>query len=230
MSDILLVEDDKSLVTGLKYMLESEGYSVDYAYTKKDAIRYIDYSDYSLFILDIGLPDGSGFEVCEYIRLKNISPIIFLTARDEEEDVVRGLEKGADDFISKPFRKYEFLSRVKSVLRRYSTKNTSNILISGDVRIDQIEGKCNVREKDIYLTPTEFKLLSYFMENSKKVIDRAKALEFLWDTDDKSISNSSISVYISRLREKIELNPASPEYIITVRGAGYRWDKEVRRA
>lgn len=230
MTRILLVEDDTALATGLRYLLENEGYEMDLAGTVKDAKALINEVDYNLFILDIGLPDGDGYELCHYIRTDKQTPIIFLTARDDERDVVKGLEIGGDDYISKPFRTKELVSRVKSVLRRFSTRITSNILTSGEIKIDQLQARAYLRDEEIFLTPSEYKLLLLYMNNSKKVITRIAALENLWDVEGDFINDSSISVYIRRLREKIEDDPSNPQYLKTARGIGYIWDEEVRRS
>ncbi|MDO5718772.1 MAG: response regulator transcription factor [Tissierellia bacterium] len=230
MTRILLVEDDTALATGIEYLLQNEGYEMDLSTTVKDAKEKINNRDYDLFILDIGLPDGDGYELCHYIRIDKQTPIIFLTARDEERDVVKGLEIGGDDYISKPFRTKELVSRIKSVLRRFSTRITSNILVSGDIKIDQLQARTYLRDEEISLTPSEYKLLLLYMNNSKKVITRIAALENLWDVEGDFINDSSISVYIRRLREKIEDDPSNPRYLKTARGIGYIWDEEVRRS
>ncbi|WP_425539130.1 response regulator transcription factor [Microaceticoccus formicicus] len=230
MTKILLVEDDSALATGLRYLLENEGYELDIAGTVKDAKNYINDKEYNLFILDIGLPDGNGYDLCHHIRIDKQTPIIFLTARDDERDVVKGLEIGGDDYIAKPFRTKELVSRVKSVLRRFSTRITSNVLTSGDIKIDQLQARVYLREEEIFLTPSEYKLLLLYMNNSKKVIPRIAALENLWDVEGDFINDSSISVYIRRLREKIEDDPSNPHYLKTARGIGYIWDEEVRRS
>ncbi|MDO5689130.1 MAG: response regulator transcription factor [Tissierellia bacterium] len=229
MTRILLVEDDNALATGLKYLLGNEGYEVDISATVAESARLIGQREYDLYILDIGLPDGNGYELCQQIRVEHQTPIIFLTARDQEQDVVKGLELGGDDYISKPFRTKELVSRVKSVLRRFSTRITSNVLISGDIKIDQLQARAYLRGKEIGLTPSEYKLLLLYMNNSKKVITRIAALENLWDVEGDFINDSSISVYIRRLREKIEDDPSEPQYLKTARGIGYIWDQEVRR-
>lgn len=230
MIHILLVEDDRSLSTGLKYLLEKEEYQVDLAHSVAEAKIKIEQQEYELFILDVGLPDGHGFELCKTIRTEKMTPIIFLTARDEEEAVVKGLEIGGDDYIAKPFRTKELIMRVKSVLRRFTTEITSNVLISGDLKIDQLQAKVFLRDEEIALTPSEYKLLLLYMNNSMRVITRMAALENLWDVEGDFINDSSISVYIRRLREKIEVDPSKPEYLKTARGIGYIWSVEVRRA
>lgn len=229
MTKILVVEDDLAISMGLKFLLEKEGYDLDLAGSVCEAKTKIDANNYDLYILDIGLPDGNGYDICSYIRTDRESPIIFLTARDGEEDVVKGLEIGGDDYISKPFRTAELVSRVKSVLRRFSTKISTNVMISGDIKIDQLSARAYLKGEEISLTPSEYKLLLLYMTNSKKVITRISSLEKLWDVEGDFINDASISVYIRRLREKIEDDPSNPKYLKTVRGIGYIWDVEVRR-
>ncbi len=230
MARILLVEDDNALATGLKYLLGNEGYEVDITASVGESKKRMEESEYDLYILDIGLPDGDGYELCHHIRTDEQTPIIFLTARDQETDVVKGLEIGGDDYIVKPFRTKELVSRVKSVLRRFSTRITSNVLVSGDIKIDQLQARAYLRGDELNLTPSEYKLLLLYMNNSKKVITRIAALENLWDVEGDFINDSSISVYIRRLREKIEDDPSEPQYLKTARGIGYIWDEEVRRS
>lgn len=229
MSKILLVEDDSTIATGLSYLCKNEGYQMDLAPCVKDAKKAIDEGDYDLYLLDIGLPDGNGYDVCKYIREKESTPIIFLTARDDESDVVKGLEMGGDDYIAKPFRTKELLSRIKSVLRRTTELVANNKLVSGDIEIDQLTTKVFVKGEEISLTQSEYKLLLLYMNNAKKVITRIASLENLWEVEGDFINDSSISVYIRRLREKIEDNPSEPRYLKTVRGVGYIWDEDVRR-
>ncbi|WP_353095792.1 response regulator transcription factor [Tissierella praeacuta] len=228
MIKILLVEDDKTLAMGIEYTLKNEEYIVDVANSFSKGKELIDRGDYDLIILDIGLPDGNGFELCKYIRKDKTTPIIFLTAQDEEVNIVMGLDIGGDDYITKPFRIKELISRIKAVLRRASNVIQKDILISGDIKINLMEYKVYVKGELAQLTPSEYKLLNILMNNSHKVLSRTKILENLWDVDGEFVDDNSLSVYIRRLREKVEEDSSNPKYIKTVRGVGYRWDLDVR--
>ena len=228
MIKILLVEDDATLSMGIEYTLKNEGYAADVANTFSKGKELVDKIDYDLIILDIGLPDGNGFELCKYIRKDKTTPVIFLTAQDEEVNIVMGLDIGGDDYITKPFRIKELISRIKAVLRRASNVTQRDILISGDIRLNLIEYKAYIKGELIQLTPSEYKLLNILMNNSHQVLSRTKILESLWDVDGEFVDDNSLSVYIRRLREKIEEDSSNPVYIKTVRGVGYRWDVDVR--
>lgn len=227
MQNILLVEDDSTLAMGIEYSLKNESYKVSLANNVDLAKQLIDSNEYDLIILDITLPDGSGYDLCKYVRSNKETPIIFLTALDEEVNIVMGLDIGGDDYITKPFKIRELLSRIKAVLRRYSQKSADGILKSGDIKVFQIEGRVYVNNEEIFLTPSEYKLLVFLMVNSNKVLSRNIILEKLWDIEGDFIDDNTLSVYIRRLREKIEKDSSNPIYIKTVRGVGYKWDKEV---
>lgn len=228
MSKLLLVEDDTTLAMSIEYSLKKEGYLVDTAHNYSKAMELIDSTKYDLTILDIELPDGNGFELCKHIRKFGNTPVIFLTAKDEEVNVVMGLDIGGDDYITKPFRLKELLSRIKAVLRRTKDTTVENILISNDIKIDLLQSKVYKKDQQVYLTPSEHKLLIHLMQNSKQVLPRARILEKLWDIHGEFVDDNSLSVYIKRLREKIEDDHTKPEYIKTVRGTGYLWDKTTR--
>src|SRR5690554_3491370 len=232
MYNVLLVEDDSTLAMGIEYSLKNEGYNVNLANTVSLAKELIDEKDYDLIILDITLPDGSGYDICKYVRESKETPIIFLTALDEEVNVVMGLDIGADDYITKPFRIRELLSRIRAVLRRYSARSGKNssdgILKSGDVIVILMENRVYINEDEVFLTPSEYKLLLFLMQNHNKVLSRNAILEKLWDIEGDFIDDNTLSVYIRRLREKIEEDYSNPTYIKTIRGIGYKWDKEVR--
>ncbi|NLJ99234.1 MAG: response regulator transcription factor [Tissierellia bacterium] len=225
---VLLVEDDTTLAMGIEYSLKNEGYDVDIAGTLSKGKDLINNKDYDLILLDIMLPDGSGFELCEYIRKHRLTPIIFLTAQDEEVNIVMGLDIGGDDYITKPFRIRELISRIKAVLRRTSNNIQRSILVSGEIRLKVLESKVYVKGELIQLTPSEYKLLTFLMNHPYQALSRAKILENLWDIHGDFVDDNSLSVYIRRLREKIEEDPSNPQYIKTVRGIGYIWDLEVR--
>ena len=228
MTKILLVEDDATLAMGIEYSLKMEGYEVNIGNSFVKGKELIDTLDYDLIILDIGLPDGNGFDLCKYIRKYKSTPVIFLTAEDEEVNIVMGLDIGADDYITKPFRIKELVSRIKAVLRRMVNVTQRDILVSGDVKLNLLEYKAYIKGELVQLTPSEYKLLGILMNNSHQVLSRTMILEKLWDIDGEFVDDNSLSVYIRRLREKIEENSSEPNYIKTIRGVGYTWDKEVR--
>jgi len=221
------VEDDSTLAMGIEYSLRNEGYKVNLANNVASAKQLIDDEIYDIIILDITLPDGSGYDLCKYVRESRETPVIFLTALDEEVNVVMGLDIGGDDYITKPFKIRELLSRIKAVLRRYSSKSTGSVLKSGSVKILQLENKVYINNEEVFLTPAEYKLLIFLINNSNKVLSRNAILEKLWDIEGDFVDDNTLSVYIRRLREKIEEDSSSPTYIKTVRGVGYKWGKEV---
>lgn len=228
MTKILLVEDDLTLAMGIEYSLKNEGYDVDIAHDYAKGRYLIDNNDYDLIMLDIELPDGNGFDLCKYIRKGKTTPVIFLTAQDEEVNIVMGLDIGGDDYITKPFRIKELLSRIKAVLRRANTVSQRDILLSKDIKVNLLESKVSIKNEIIWLTPSEYKLLIILMNNSHQVLSRTKILESLWDVDGDFVDDNSLSVYIRRLREKIEDDSSNPKYIKTIRGVGYTWDVDVR--
>jgi len=183
MKKILLVEDDKTLSEGIAYSLKNEGYNVDIAHTYAQGMEFVDTNEYKLILLDIMLPDGNGYDLCKTIRIDKNTPIIFLTACDEEVNIVMGLDLGGDDYISKPFRIRELMSRINAVLRRYSNETLGNILVSDEIKIYLIEGKVEKFGEEIFLTPSEYKLLQILMENPKQALDRTILLQKLWDID-----------------------------------------------
>lgn len=226
--NILLVEDDSTLAMGIEYSLEKEGYKVNVGNSFSKGKELVDSVEYDLIILDIGLPDGNGFDLCKYIRKDKITPIIFLTAQDEEVNIVMGLDLGGDDYIIKPFRIKELVSRIKAVLRRTSKTTQSESLISNGIRVNLMENQVYIKAELAWLTPSEYKLLTILMKNAHKALSRTKILEKLWDIDGDFIDDNTLSVYIRRLREKIEEDSSNPIYIKTIRGIGYMWDVEVR--
>ncbi|MEW9095162.1 MAG: response regulator transcription factor [Clostridiaceae bacterium] len=237
MRHILLIEDDESLSRGIQYALEKEGYLVTNANTLKSSYKLMTISNFDLILLDVMLPDGDGFEFCKSIRTKSNIPIIFLTACDEEVNVVLGLDIGGDDYITKPFRVKELISRIKAILRRLETStnidegkinpNIGSHIRSKDVVIHPLDMKVHKNNLQIGLTPLEFKLILTLVNHSMQVLTREQILEILWDVDGHFVDDNTLSVYIRRLREKIEDNPNSPKYIITVRGLGYKWNEEL---
>ena len=199
---LLYVEDDLSLIDGLKYTLETNGYIVD----------------------DITLPDGTGFDICKEVRSQSSTPIIFLTASDEEISIVRGLDMGGDDYITKPFKLNELLSRIKALLRRSAQfSKADRILEANGVKVDVVERL--VWKKGILLDVTlvEYKLLCLFMRNPNHLLTREVILDRLWDGNGNYVDDNTLSVYIRRLRSKVEETPNMPQFLMTERGFGYKW-------
>lgn len=230
MSKILLLEDDISLVDGLKYSLKKNGFDVEVARTVCEAIKYLaEISKYDLLILDVTLPDGTGFEVCEKVRKQNQQiPIIFLTASDEEVNIIRGLDSGGDDYVTKPFKLGELCSRIRALLRRAGVSNVekSVSIECGDITIDLLGNRVSMKDRILDLTSAKYRLLCLLVRNANRVITRDIILNELWDDTGNFVDDNTLSVYVRRLREKVEADPSHPEHLITVRGFGYQW-KEV---
>lgn len=232
MQKILMVEDDANLALGIEYALKNEGFQVAAAGNLAKARELSAEDDFDLILLDIMLPDGTGYDFCRETREKTSIPVIFLTACDEEVNIVMGLDMGGDDYITKPFRIRELVSRIKAVLRRNSANKDDNggkVLCSGSLQLHVLEGKARKNGTDIFLTSMEYKLLLTLVSHPRQVLGRSSLLEGLWDIDGEFVDDNALSVYIRRLREKIEDSPDKPEYICTVRGVGYKWDADVRR-
>lgn len=219
--NIFVLEDDEAIGIGLTYSLENEGYKVTLAKNVAQAFKIIENEVFSMYILDLTLPDGSGYDVCKKIKEKGDLPVIFLTAFDDEVNVVMGFDMGADDYISKPFRVKELLMRIKSVLRRYNKDTADGILKIKDLTINTNEAKVYKSGNEIILTAMEYRLLLILLNNRGTVLSRNQLLENIWDIDGDFVEDNTLTVYIKRLRDKIEEDPASPEYIKTVRGLGY---------
>lgn len=217
------MEDDASLVQGLAFTLEKEGFEVAACPTCKEAAVCIRNTDFELALLDIGLPDGSGFDLCRSIRKRGNTAIIFLTARDEETDVIMGLDLGGDDYITKPFRVNELLSRINAVLRR-KHESGRTMLTAGDICLDIGAHKVRRDGRELNLSATEFKILRLFMSNIGITVTKEQLMEAVWSKDDHYVDGNTLAVYIRRLREKLDDDPAEPRYIKTVRGVGYRWE------
>ena len=218
MNSILLVEDNDSIILGLEYLLKEENYKCIVVKNKNHALNMLDKEKFDLILLDISLPDGNGFELCKYIKEKKNTPVIFLTAKDEEKDVVLGFDLGADDYIIKPFRNRELISRIKNVLRRNG--NIDNCLICGNIKIDTISGKVYKDEQEINLTKLEYKILVNLFTNKKRLITREEILNDIWDVAGNFVNDNTLTVYIKRIREKI--GDKDGNIIETVRGIGYR--------
>ena len=218
---IFVLEDDEAIGIGLSYTLESEKYEVTLVKTVAEAKKTVENEEFDLYILDLTLPDGNGYEVCSLIKSKGDLPVIFLTAYDDEINVITGFELGADDYISKPFRVRELLARVKSVLRRYSKDNADGIVKIGELSVNTAEARVMLRGEEVILTAMEYRLLLSFVNNRGTVLTRRKLLEEIWDVDGDFVNDNTLTVYIKRLRDKIENDPNDPQYIKTVRGMGY---------
>lgn len=220
MSKILLVEDNESIILGLEYLFKEEKFDLDFCKTKNETMKKIEEKEFDLILLDITLPDGDGFEIAKKIKEKLDTPIIFLTAKDEEKDVVYGLELGAEDYIIKPFRNRELISRIKNVLRR-TEKN--DIIECGGVKIDTVTGKVFADSKEIVLTKLEYKILLNMFSNIGRLITREEILNDIWDIAGNFVNDNTLTVYIKRIREKI--GDKDGKIITTVRGLGYRIEK-----
>ncbi|MDE7223686.1 MAG: response regulator transcription factor [Acetatifactor sp.] len=215
---ILLVEDNEAIILGLQYLLEQEGYTCQVARRRREAERMVSGEAPDLMLLDIGLPDGDGYQLCQTLRQQYTFPIIFLTAREEEEDVVKAFDLGADDYVIKPFRNRELLSRIKNVLRRGSKDR--EVLQCGNILLDVESGRVRVSGKEVTLTKLEYKILSSMMSYPGKLFTRDEILSDIWDISGNFVNDNTLSVTIKRLREK--LGDTEGKIVKTVRGIGYR--------
>ncbi|WP_291575035.1 response regulator transcription factor [Clostridium sp. UBA4548] len=230
MNKLLLIEDDEALALGIEFTLRDEGYEVVRGATLAQGKSSFEKEEFDLILLDINLPDGNGYDLCKYIRTKSEVPIIFLTALDDEVNVVLGLEIGGDDYITKPFRVRELLSRIKALIRRSSkTQIGGTKMKSGELEINTLDTTVKKKGQEITLTAQEYKLLLIFMSNSNVMMKREEILSKLIEGDEVFFDENTLSVYIKRIREKIEDNPREPQYIVTQRGLGYKWNGEVVR-
>lgn len=222
MIKLLLVEDDSSIVKNLSEYLVSEGFLVTSASGQNEALQKLERRTFDLVLLDISLPDGNGFSFCSMLKSEYRLPVIFLTASGDEYSTVTGFELGADDYISKPFRPRELVMRIKNVLRLTGSKGKTVSL--GAIEVDTEKGKATKNGKDIFLSALEYRLLLIFINNRGAVLTRTKLLDSIWDIAGEYVSDNTLTVYIKRLREKLEDEPANPTLIKTVRGIGYRMD------
>ncbi len=229
------MEDDLSLINGLTFAIKKQGYEIDVARTRLEAETMWGNGNYDLVILDVSLPDGSGFDICKRIRQISKVPIMFLTAADEETDIIMGLDIGADDYITKPFKLAVFLSRINALLRRSDNFGAANSdstnsgradgeLTSNGITVLLLKGEGYKNGKPLELTSSEYKLLCLFMENPDVVLTQERILGSLWDCNENYIDNKTLTVYIRRLRMKVEDDPGEPKKIVTVRGMGYKWN------
>ena len=253
MSTILLLEDDLSLVNGLSLALKKQGFELDVARTVEKAEAAwseaawaesarteasgagafgtggVQGSKYDLLVLDVTLPDGSGFDFCQKVRKTSKVPIIFLTASDEEMNIVTGLDIGGDDYITKPFKLGVLISRIHALLRRAKDfGGTETELCSNGIKVMLLQGQAYKNGKLLDLTAGEYKLLCLLMQNPNTILSKGKILDKLWDCEGNYIDNNTLTVYIRRLRIKVEDDPGSPRMILTVRGMGYKWNEVLR--
>ena len=225
MIKILMIEDDSTIAFGVKYALEQEGIKIDISKDLESGRFNVNENNYDLILLDVMLPDGNGYDFCKEIRKINNTPIIFLTACDDEVNVVMGLDLGGDDYITKPFRVRELISRIKAVMRRNKGEDKSKkVLKYGDLSIHTLEARVFKGSEEVFLTSVEYKLLLILIQNENIVLSRNQILEKLWDVTYDFINDNTLTVYIKRLREKIEDDSSNPHHIITVRGMGYKWN------
>ena len=222
MTRILLVEDDKSIVTNLTEYLSKEGYEIKSASGQKDAMQLVETEKFDLVLLDISLSDGNGFSVCKAIKSDYNIPVIFLTASGDEYSTVTGFEVGADDYIAKPFRPRELVTRIRNILRL--TSGANSVIRIGNIMVDMDKGLASKNGKDLHLSALEYRLLLVFFNNRGRILSRSQLLEAIWDIAGDFVNDNTLTVYIKRLREKLEEDPQNPEIIKTVRGLGYKVD------
>lgn len=222
---ILMIEDDLSLINGLSFAVKKHGYELDIARTCLEADEIWSDGKYDLVILDVSLPDGSGFDICKKIRDTSKVPIIFLTAADEETDIIMGLDIGGDDYITKPFKLAVLMSRINALLRRSNNFSQADAeLNSNGIKVQLLKGRVYKNGKQIDLTASEHKLLCLFMQNPDIVLSPEQILSKLWDCSENYVDNNTLTVYIRRLRTKIEDDPSKPKMVLTVRRMGYKWN------
>ena len=222
-TNILLVEDDRMIIENLTEFLKTEGFQVWSADGQEKAMKILRNQHFDLILLDITLAQGNGYSTCTQIKSHYEIPIIFLTALDDEFSVVTGLDMGEDDYISKPFRPRELVSRMRTVLRRNS--KTPNFLSCREIRIDPVKGIVTKRGEEIFLSALEYRLLLVFFQHRGMVMSRSMLLEEIWDIAGEYVNDNTLTVYIKRLRDKIEDNPQEPKIIKTVRGLGYKMEE-----
>jgi len=216
MRNILIIEDNEIIVKGLKYLLEQHSFSVTTAFNVEEANNIIGKMEIDLIILDITLPDGSGFEVCEYIKQYTDVPVIFLTAKDEEQDIVKGLDMGAEDYIVKPFKSRELISRINNVLRRKN--NGNNNITYKSIEIDLDSKTVKVNNEEIEFTALEYKILVLLFNNIGKTVTREQIMEKIWDVAGNFVNDNTLTVYIKRIRAKL----GDDDIIKTIKGIGYK--------
>ena len=219
---ILLVEDDETIVRTLKEFLYNEGFVSDSTDSQSEAVALLEKNEYDIALLDVSLKEGNGFSLCSAIKSTKELPVIFLTASGDEFSVVTGLDLGADDYIAKPFRPRELVSRINSVLRRCGKRQRYYDI--DNVRVDLEKGVVYKNNADVYLSALEYRLFLAFINSGGKILSRSRLLEEIWDVAGDFVNDNTLTVYIKRLRDKIEDDPANPKLIVTVRGMGYRFE------
>ena len=225
MSKILLLEDDLSLINGLSFAFRKQGFELAVVRTLKEANELWGEGKYDLLVLDVSLPDGTGYEFCKKVRQVSKVPIIFLTASDEEMNIIMGLDIGGDDYITKPFKLGVLVSRINALLLRAKGFNSTDTeLQSNGIKVLMLQGQVFKNEKLIDLTAAEYKLLCLFMKNPNVVLTKEQILDKLWDCEGNYIDSSTLTVYMRRLRMKIEDNPSEPQMLLTVRRMVYKWN------
>jgi DNA-binding response OmpR family regulator len=223
MANILFVEDDATIAMGVEYSLKQDGFQIRLAQRMEEARDLLKHGPFDLVLLDLGLPDGSGFELCKEIRASGDIPIIILSARDEEASIVLCLDVGADDYLTKPFRLRELISRINAVLRRRApTETADRTLTYGGITVSTQQAKVYKNGQEVLLTALEYRLLLALVANQGRVLTRAQILAQIWDVDEDFVNDNTLTVYIKRLREKLEDDPQNPALIKTVRGLGYK--------
>lgn len=225
MKRIFFVEDELSLINGLSFAIKKQGYEIDIARTRLEAETLWNEEKYDLVILDVSLPDGSGYDLCKKIRETSKLPVMFLTAADEETDIIMGLDIGGDDYITKPFKLAVVMARINALLRRSNNYVQSDAeLKSNNIRVQLLKSEVYKNNELLELTAGEYKLLRLFMENPDMVLSPEQILSRLWDCNENYVDSNTLTVYIRRLRTKIEDDPSNPKRIITIRRMGYKWN------
>jgi two-component system response regulator RegX3 len=223
MTRVLLVEDDAAIVAHLTEFLRQSDFAVESVDGQQKAISLLSEKTYDLLLVDIGLAEGNGFAVCAYAKANTDIPVIFLTASGDEYSVVSGLDMGADDYIGKPFRPRELVSRMKSVLRRWN--NAPSLFTAGNITIHAARGLVSKNGAEVFLSALEYRILLLLFSNKGTVLPRSRIMDEIWDVAGEFVTDNTVTVYIKRLREKIEDDPQNPKLIKTVRGVGYRVDE-----
>ena len=223
---VLLVEDNESIIEGLEYLLKKEGYDVHIVKTKSQALSYMKNEKIDFALLDVELPDGTGFDICKYIKHITDIPVIFVSGRSEETNIVYGLDIGGDDYLTKPLRNGELISRINSVLRRYKKQSASNIIEYKNIRVDIEKAKVYRNLNEVLLTNLEYRILLLFLNNPNRIVSREEILEKIWDVEGNYVNDNTVSVYIKRLRNKLFDDESKGEEMIkTIRGIGYMLTK-----
>lgn len=217
---ILVVEDEKNIVSNLEILLRKEGFSVAAAFSREDAVKMTEQESFDLVLLDLNLPDGNGYSFCTLLKEERDIPVIMLTASGDESSIVTGFSLGADDYVVKPFKPLELISRIKNVLRRCG--KAPSVIRIDDLEVNTLKASVSRGGEEILLSALEYRLLLVFLNHRGEVLSRKRLLEEIWDAAGDFVNDNTLTVYIKRLREKIEKDPANPGIIKTVRGLGYK--------